>query len=540
MIGVFRSLEPSDISITPFQAYKEWNSLSDFSFYSASYGTDSSFNLGPFIDTFDIGTSAQNSQPTTSGGYYQRVVYNSIDHAFYRNYYQHPYKTLSDPYIGFQTRDLRQKAKVIGISQTKVGEGILKSSARLTISGSEGNFQVLDDGYGNLYLDQLSNLTSSLISQDDQLTHWQFYDIHKYIDQPSITYTRDYFKGDYYYKFNLTNVVASESFYLNESPAPYFSASLSSSIEVVGGNDPRFIEALNFREAEFGISLMLYPSSTNTNATSSVLAKNGKYSFYAENANGRTQEYINTDRYKYPYQIQMMSSSAGFHIEGLRSNGNQLSVVSSSAITADTWHHILYAKSGSNINLYVDGALEQSSLDVTDAQQDRPENKSNVFVGSVGGDSLFLEGAVSEILFIEKAPSTSEITTLAALSGSNTTRIGNVFYEQGMMVISDPRYAFYDVESARVRGTHTIYEYQVQCTSPAGEHNLTFNPSVLRYDTRTKSKVLKNEFTESFTPYVTSIGLYDDDNNLLAVGKLPNPTQKIDNLDITYVIKFDR
>ncbi len=149
MAGVFRSLEPSDISITPFQAYKEWKSGSDYVIYTASYGNRSSYNAGPFVDTFDLGNPAisqQNSEPTTYGGKYQRIVHDSINHLFYKDYYRNPYGVFSDPFIGFQKRDLRQYAQIINFPQQNVGEGILKESVDITIGGTS----FYDDGYGNL------------------------------------------------------------------------------------------------------------------------------------------------------------------------------------------------------------------------------------------------------------------------------------------------------------------------------------------------------------------------------------------------------
>jgi len=51
---------------------------------------------------------------------------------------------------------------------------------------------------------------------------------------------------------------------------------------------------------------------------------------------------------------------------------------------------------------------------------------------------------------------------------------------------------------------------------------------------------LKNELTGSeFTPYITSIGLYNDANELLAVAKLSRPIKKSIDLDMTFIVKLD-
>jgi hypothetical protein len=544
MAGVFRSLESSDISITPFQAYKEWKDLSDFTIYTASYGNRSSFDGGPFVDTFDLGNpgiSQETTEPLTHNGLYQRVVHDSLNHLFYDDYYKNPYGVMSNPFIGFQTRDLRQKAKIISISQQKVGEGILKQSVQFTITGSQGSKALYDDLYGNLYLTDLDNYTSSLIDGDSILAQIQFYDLYQFKDQPSISYEKNYYKSDYKYIINHSNVVVTESLYLSSNPTPFYTASLSSSTEISYYVNPNFTEYLNFKNVDFGISLMVYATASNTATTSSILTKNGKYKFYAPNSDGTSELRVNLDRTHYPYQILMMSSSNGFNIQVDRSNYNNTTTVTSSAITPNTWNHILYTKSGSYVKLYINGLLQQTGSDITDNINNTPHNKSNLYVGSLGGSDYFFTGCVNELLFIERTPTTNEISTLSALSGSNTTRVGNVFYEHGMVTITDPRYVDYDLQAARVRGTQTIYEYQISCTSPAGEHNITFNPSILTYDTITKQKKVKDTYTASyFNPYVTTIGLYNDDGELLIVGKLPNPVQKLDNLDMTYILKFDR
>ena len=42
-----------------------------------------------------------------------------------------------------------------------------------------------------------------------------------------------------------------------------------------------------------------------------------------------------------------------------------------------------------------------------------------------------------------------------------------------------------------------------------------------------------------FTPYVTTVGLYDDDKELLAVGKLSTPTEISKFVDTTILVNFD-
>jgi hypothetical protein len=58
----------------------------------------------------------------------------------------------------------------------------------------------------------------------------------------------------------------------------------------------------------------------------------------------------------------------------------------------------------------------------------------------------------------------------------------------------------------------------------------------------TTASVFDQRFYESnsdFMPYITSVGLYDDDNNCLAVAKLTRPLQKPSDLPITFRVSVD-
>lgn len=55
-----------------------------------------------------------------------------------------------------------------------------------------------------------------------------------------------------------------------------------------------------------------------------------------------------------------------------------------------------------------------------------------------------------------------------------------------------------------------------------------------------ESGILKDNVTGSyFTPYVTTIGLYNAANELLVVGKLGQPFPVPKNTDVTFVVRWD-
>ena len=71
---------------------------------------------------------------------------------------------------------------------------------------------------------------------------------------------------------------------------------------------------------------------------------------------------------------------------------------------------------------------------------------------------------------------------------------------------------------------------------PAGTCNITMNPTALK---RPNSDLLKTEFSGSLRPYVTTIGLYNDNAELLAVSKLAEPVAKRDDVDMNFMVRWD-
>jgi len=84
----------------------------------------------------------------------------------------------------------------------------------------------------------------------------------------------------------------------------------------------------------------------------------------------------------------------------------------------------------------------------------------------------------------------------------------------------------------------TIYESQYKCTISENEFNFTLNPSAISGST---DGTVYNFITSSyFAPYVTTIGLYDEYQNLLAIGKLSQPLPTSATTDTTILINIDR
>ena len=134
---------------------------------------------------------------------------------------------------------------------------------------------------------------------------------------------------------------------------------------------------------------------------------------------------------------------------------------------------------------------------------------------------------------------------------SDDRKIGNIIYGAGLVLytgadgLATNPVSFSDPEW---ESTVTLYETQYKCTIRSNEFNYSMNPSLLTSSIKGQNKILESgsaQYTDfatgsDFSPYVTTVGLYDDDQNLLAVAKLAQPLPTSQTTDTTILINLDR
>lgn len=136
---------------------------------------------------------------------------------------------------------------------------------------------------------------------------------------------------------------------------------------------------------------------------------------------------------------------------------------------------------------------------------------------------------------------------------------GNIFYSLGIITLTyNPISSFTDAfyfnyfnkdnwgGAAKMAFTSslTLHETQYKCTIRENEFNYSMNPTLLvsgGLDQIVNGKATYQDFTtgSDFSPYVTTVGLYDEDQNLLAVGKLAKPLPTSQTTDTTILINLD-
>ncbi len=147
-------------------------------------------------------------------------------------------------------------------------------------------------------------------------------------------------------------------------------------------------------------------------------------------------------------------------------------------------------------------------------------------------------------------------------SGSNIK--GNIFYDRGLIVVAK------DIVSGSVlsqftlnfRSTKTIFENEIFLSVLENEFNVSQNPTAVDFDGSIGRIKLHNirstinplkvggfadylysgsvDPTGSYlAPYITTIGLYDDELNMVAVAKLPQPIKSLPDYPINFIVRFD-
>ncbi len=192
----------------------------------------------------------------------------------------------------------------------------------------------------------------------------------------------------------------------------------------------------------------------------------------------------------------------------------------------------------------------------------------------------------SGVLIVDNIPFLSE--------EDGTDRIGNVFYSQGIIVITkqsgNKLLTNWDVT---YKSTQTIYENEFLIIVEPDEFNVSQNPSAVVEVGKTtetitdsagilrkvltnpgvkyirKKSILENGNVLDYTytssvnssisggfndwdekssidstgsylaPFITTIGLYDDDMDLVAVAKLPQPIKSDPELPVNFIVRFD-
>ncbi len=550
MSGVFKSLQPKDIVVTPFMAHKlvvanfDGNESSSYcKVFQAENSLSSSYNFyQQGVTSIDQGNTHPEFEPvfaTTTDGYFKTAIHSQIDHLFYRDYITNNKATLGGSgNINFQYRDLGYKAKVISLPNHSIGEGILPGSLVITGSG----YTIVDDSAGNLILKTATGLTSpDPCDYDNLMLSYTFNRYYKYANEGPLDTILEATYGSTRLKANFTNMQF-ERVDSKGSIAAKFSGSLNSIISFLP-EDVSFRDTYNFINKDYSFAFRFKINNTPA-ANAVLLAKQDLREDIGVNLQGYpfTESSVPS---QYPYKLEITNAPK---LKFTKSNSISTLTLESGTLTPGQEYSCVIQRSGSVIQMYINGALNTSATDPF-YTENPCENKSDMLCANdsmlrLGNDyslSKGFSGNLDYIHIFDRSLTTNEITDVYQTTGSINRFCGNVFYNLGFVVITHPKIVDEPLTRLTVRGSVTLLETEVFCTVGPGEFTTTHNRSVHAWNSATNQFEIGCRYlSSSFRPYVTTIGLYDNSYNLVAVGKLSTPIQTSRTTDTTFVVRFDR
>ena len=572
---VYKKFTAQDYATIPFNANKQYTFLSSASAASNKIDYFHTRYTSESIDTYSSNSIANQKIADTI----KTIHYNQIDHLFYKNFKRDLGNKFGNWHYVDQKRELYKDVNIISMPVGHYGHSIKKGSFK--IEDTVKNVIIIDDSKGNLILNS-TNISNYNISNEDNIFKlgpvkgFERYDLSVYDGYirinpyQTIPYYRrgvkkskipssyttpdlgDEFDDSYY--FNLIkykDVNFSDKVLFDGGVFPGIDFNGTSS-EIKKANDEKF----NFnKDSEFTISFWASVSTQSADFKNYIISKSTTKTIIPSPSTGRTglprtlsssnaSQPIDVDAGSvFPFEIYIENgtNSTSPHVFFNRQDKINSKIISASFTTGSTLQHVTCTRSKTgNMEIFINGiGTGTSGSDNLNTTQ----NNANLYIGNKGGKSNFLSGSLSNINIYSKTLNDTQV--LNHYSSSNSSPyIGNIFYSHGIATITHPNYkAFLSgssvINEIRYQGNHLIYENEYQCTIDENEFNDTLNISARKNQTN-QSADLEDFATGSlFKPYVTTVGLYNENKELLVVGKLGQPLRTSNETDTTIILRWD-
>ena len=601
MSEVFKNFKGSEKKITTTAAHKTWEIPSRLSSslkvlsYQGEWAKPHLFNIADH--GVIVGDVTASTGDDTSKVLYKKLVFDSINHLYYDGA-DNPYSVFCNNDPSLNTRDINGYCNIISLPSGLYGEKIKPGSFYYTSS----ELVIRDDGRGNLFDPNDGSGSAAAVFETSSLMYLPISDAYRHFDKmPDTTTTiksvvttslKLESNGDYKVRaYNMSFFDDGKSY----GPHAIFHGSMSfqPSHSIGNPSDNSVIEIENTKNWEcpdhFGISLYV-KAPTSQSVTSSYFGnRDNTREDKRFTLKSSSQNVIFTSRewwsHNCPFELIIVNSShtdkgkVQFYTKSKTNGEPGVTAKSTTRINDGTWHHIFIACHNDSVKLYIDGTLESTKTYSYKNKNTRLNENIHIGVRPLSyktkywdqGEQKFrkvksnrnyiqpFSGSIDQFRFYDLTQEDSDdsITFTAAdirnisASMNQTNRIGNIFYEHGITTITNPKnqkpylgdsyITTWPKTDAWIKfqGTHLIKEHLYICNVMDGEFNSTYNPTArINYDVRNDN--LQSYTTHSqFNPYVTTIGLYNDNHELCAIGKLAQPIKNHDDYDNTFQVRFD-
>ena len=195
----------------------------------------------------------------------------------------------------------------------------------------------------------------------------------------------------------------------------------------------------------------------------------------------------------------------------------------------------LFITASSDASASVD---EASGFDYT--QTPVVVNSGDLTQDMVGGTFEFTDITGTTVIYTITAVGSNTITlssqTVPAAGFNNQILVAP---EQTNITLTYNQPADNENFSLVFKNNQLIFENEFHCTVDEDEYNFTLNPTARKYKTIQRGELANFATGSNFRPYVTTVGLYNDEGELLVVGKLAQPVKMSNETDTTFVVRYD-
>lgn len=168
-------------------------------------------------------------------------------------------------------------------------------------------------------------------------------------------------------------------------------------------------------------------------------------------------------------------------------------------------------------NMFYGRRILPKSLNITDVAMTGSNGKVAITLRDNGNGSMYRADSLT--------------------SHATWNNVGDVFYDDGIVVIKSPSLPFFGKDQYQIdmSGEHDVYVLRLNVLAPSAEVNSSSNPT---YDSSVSASLLAHETDARFV-YIDGVNFHDDNMNVIMKTKLTQPIVKRSQDKIMFSSKID-
>lgn len=524
-MSAFIKLDKQNVYITPYTAHKSF-SIDSSSFEDTGiekiYGESGSIPFSEGSTVYYFPTPAQNRYPTVG-------VYQSIKHLYYSgfsgsNYISHSYENYLHTTEHDNYRTLGSTVSGISIPKSLYGDSIKPGSIKLT-----GSLINAYDSNGYLYQSGSNEKIGDVIYKHGMIliTDENYYEAVNTISESLFTGTVNTLATGSFTNDSIgeifPNISASNHTYSDgKVQSIIFTDILQDQGIYKGGEYP---EGYLTGSSENELPFIIGNTSKGDDAALAEAIENTSDVFEITNI-----EYViniaetTTDSNSLGQGVEFNEFTSGDFIDNIALDTIELSGADANTLTNEpneTAYRYFYDITASFDYRYANIEAQPSST-ITLESGTWPTG-----ITTYGRGRITINGETYKVLSRDSATQITIDRPVTLSAGTSFSLISNQVFPSLPAPLT-----------LEFKNTYSILTHNYNCKISQNQLNFSQNPSSYT-NTEASGSIINNITGSEFQPYITTVGLYNDANELVAVGKLGQPMPKSQTTDMTFKVRID-